>query len=318
MRRLAILCSTGLIAGLGCGLLQPYPGDTDPRDLFSELGQDGGPGGGVDPSRGTPGQQQPPPDPLVDPDTDDSIRAETPNEVVVANPGEAMLLKVEFQALNRNVLGAGIRFEGSDEVQWTLIASLEGEQAGTIEFAYSLPDGLCDDVPNLCHELRAELFAVGRRASDGAFVVSPPARPYDGKDMQDRPIYVEENGAPREDIRVVLRCASCDSDTCRDLLGAECSQCAQPQECAEVFDLCFGPGRPKEDATGEKDIFNASYGPDGLIWRVPGICTEVDGTTPADELCKELLFEAQDPNDPDNCLGPDMGDTDGGTGGMGG
>jgi hypothetical protein len=322
MRRLAIFCVLGLVSGLGCGLLKPYPGGKDPAELFSNLGDDDV-GGGIDPTRGGIPQS-----PLNDPAIDMSITAETPNEVVVASPGQPMLLSVEFVAANRNVVGGGIRFEGSDEVQWTLIDSLRGSAEGKIDFAYSIPDDICDGVPNLCHELTAELFAVAENGPppnppqdvdgdgevDGTFVVSRPARPYYGRSVNGVADYVpDENGNPREYVRVVLRCASCESDTCRDLLGSECRICAQPAACQQVEELCFGPGRPKE-GTNEADQFTAAFGRDGAIWGVAGICVEdEEGIVVADQLCNQFLAQVSDPNNNDNCL-DDMGDTDGGTG----
>ena len=193
----------GLAAGVGCGLLTPYPGDGNPAEILA--GQSGG-------TDGSPFNTGDPQGPLLDPALDDSVSIISNEDVIVANPGQAFTVDLEFSAENNNVVGGGIQFPGSDEIQWTFIDGLEGEERGRIQFGYVVDANICDQVPPLCHKIETQQFAVARNVApdgdvdgdgnaDGEFVVSKP-----------------------EDVTVVLRCSSCDSPSCRDIeeLAGEC------------------------------------------------------------------------------------------------
>ena len=263
----------GLAAGVGCGLLTPYPGDGNPAEILA--GQSGG-------TDGSPFNTGDPQGPLLDPAFDDSVSIISNEDVIVANPGQAFTVDLEFSAENNNVVGGGIQFPGSDEIQWTFIDGLEGEERGRIQFGYVVDANICDQVPPLCHKIETQQFAVARNVApngdvdgdgnaDGEFVVSKP-----------------------EDVTVVLRCSSCDSPSCRDIeeLAGECQFCNQPPACQQVFEMCFQDGRPKFD-TDEADDFERFFGPDGLAWRSGTVCIpDGEGQTAADQLCNNALDDA--------------------------
>lgn len=266
MRRTLSLLVTGLLAGLGCGLLAPYPGGGDAAESLGGARTDGGEApivGGV------------PQEPLVDPAVDDSIAVVSNADTIIALPGESFVIDLEYVAEQGNVVGGGIQFSGSDRVQWTLIEGLEGSLSGNVQFAYAVPSDICDEVPNLCHAIETQQFAVARNVSpggdvdddgeaDGDFVISPPAN-----------------------VTVVLKCATCESTSCMETLPAgSCLSCAQPDACAEAFELCFAPGRPKAE-TDEGVQFGLFFGRDGLAWKAPQSCAA------GEELCDDALEKAR-------------------------
>ena len=133
-----------LVLGLGCSLLVPYPGGGDAAAVLA-----GGSAGGT--FEGGEGQE-----PLVDPAEDPSISVTRNLTKVIAHPGSAFPIDLDFDAPNMNVVGGGISFPGSDEVQWTFIQGLEGEVMGNISFGFVVDKEICADVPNLCHEIKTD------------------------------------------------------------------------------------------------------------------------------------------------------------------
>jgi hypothetical protein len=244
-------------AAIGCKLLEPYPGGGDPGDALA-----------AGPMMGSPFDTGEPQEPLDDPPVDNSITiSNRASDPTLAIPGAAFLVDLSFIATNRNVVGGGIRFPGSDEVQWTLIDALRDQENGNIQFGYVVDKNICDDIPNLCHEIVTEQFAVGQNGDE--FVVSP--------------------GKP---VRVVLQCATCESDSCEELLPpGTCFFCAQPQICVDYFDRCLAEGMPNA-GSDEEDLFNTFFGEDGILWSTAEGCavgekTCEDAQENADELPEE-------------------------------
>lgn len=266
MRRFFIFGAAGLLVGVGCGLLAPYPGGEKAAVV---LGEASGPGGE------SPLQDGLVQSPLVDPAIDDSITVVPNANPLIAIPGQSFVIDLHYVSQRGSVLGGGIQFPGSDRVQWTLIDTLRGTTSGDIRFAYAVPADICDDVANLCHEIVTKQFAVGANVTPGTDI--------DGDGEPDGQYVVSE---PAE-VRVVLRCASCESASCLDALpGGECLSCTQPQECSEAYDLCFAPDRPK-DGTDEARQFQLFFGVDGIAWKTQASCS-AGSTFCADALTKAL------------------------------
>ena len=247
--------------GVGCSLLTPYPGGEDPAEVLS---------GSVGDGTFDVGELQ---EPLVDPAIDDTIGIITNQTLVIAIPGEAFPVDLEFSAENRNVVGGGIQFPGSDEVQWTFIPQLDGEERGNIRFGFVVDSAICQDIPNLCHELVTKQFAVARNTlgdvdgdgeEDGDFVVSPP-----------------------EEVTVVLVCSTCESPSCQDVLPeGDCQQCTQPSDCVAYEESCLDVEMFPDDVSQEDvDAFRAIFGPDGALW------TTLDGCALGTGLCSQALDE---------------------------
>lgn len=284
MRRYVLLGGIGLAVGLGCTLLEPYPGGgTASRALADAVG----------PTGGSPLLEGLPQDPLVDPAIDGSIRvtSNAADHTIVAIPGESFVVDLNFVAERGNVLGGGIQFPDSDRVQWTLIDSLRGATGGNIRFAYAVPGDICDGVANLCHEFVTRQFAVGTNITpgtdidgdgeaDGQYVVSPPA-----------------------EVRVVLKCASCESASCADALpDGACLTCGQPEDCTDAYELCFAPGRPKYE-TDEGRQFVAFFGIDGLAWKGQASCAA--GTALCADALGTAVAECMMPDDTDDATTTD-------------
>lgn len=267
MRRFVLLGGIGLAVALGCTLLEPYPGGGTASRALAEA---------VSPTGGSPLLDGLPQDPLVDPAIDSSVHvtSNAPDHTIVAIPGESFVVDLNFIAERGNVLGGGIQFPDSDRVQWTLIDSLRGTTGGNIRFAYAVPADICDGVANLCHEFVTRQFAVGTNISPGTDI--------DGDGEPDGQYVVS---APAE-VRVVLKCASCESASCADSLpGGACMTCGQPADCTQAYELCFAPGRPKYQ-TDEARQFAAFFGDDGLAWKAQASCAA------GAALCSDALTTA--------------------------
>ena len=262
----------GATAAWGCTLLTPYPGGGSPAGAIS-----GSRPGGESPF--DVGEER---TPLVDPATDDSLSVSSNNDPAVAIPGSAFLIDLNFVAPEGNVVGGGIKFPGSDEIQWTFIEGLEGSTGmDPITFGYVTEVEICEDLPNLCHELVTEQFAVARNVaadgdvdgdgnSDGEFVVSPPV-----------------------EVRVVLQCATCESQSCLDVLPAgTCQTCAQPEVCQEYYERCLAPGQPNADSD-EAKLFENFLGTNGVLWSTR------DGCAQGEVLCSRGQMMAEE--FPDEC-----------------
>jgi len=243
-------------AAIGCKLLEPYPGGGDPADALA-----------AGPMTGSPFDTGDPQEPLEDPPVDKSIKISSNVEVALAIPGSAFLVDLAYIAENRNVVGGGIKFPGSDEVQWTLIESLRDTENGDIKFGYVVDASVCDDIPNLCHEITTTQFAVGQNGDE--FVVSEG-----------------------EEVKVVLQCATCESQSCEDLLPpGTCFYCAQPPVCVDYFDRCLAEGMPNAGSDEER-LFDAFFGVDGILWSTADGCavgeqTCIDAQENADDLPME-------------------------------
>jgi|SRR5688572_3073073 len=274
-----------IVIGFGCSLLEPYPGGEDPGKALADS-TDG------DSIIGGDAQE-----PLVDPAIDSSITVIANITRVLAFPGEAFLIDLEFEAENMNVVGGGIQFPGSNEVQWTFIQGLEGMERGQIQFAYVVDKNVCSEVANLCHVLDTRQFAVARNVTgdvdgdgveDGDFVVSTP-----------------------KNVDVILQCATCDSPSCSEVLEpGECSQCAQPMVCRDYFAACLDPAVFPDVTDEDVDFFNSVFGMSGALW------TSVNGCAAGEGICQAAYEDYEDSlalGEPNCRLGGGGGD-DGGSG----
>ncbi len=239
--------SPALAMMAGCGLLEPYPGGGNPAEAVLKA------------SSKQPIENGDAETALVDPAFDDSVAVTSNEDPGVAVPGEAVVVDLNFVALNRNVVGGGIQFPGSSEIQWTFIDGVEGEAAGRVRFGYVVGRDVCEGLPNLCHELVTRQFAVVKNSegqdvdsdgtADGEFVVSPPL-----------------------DVRVILQCATCESRSCIDLFeGGVCRACNQPQTCDDFFARCFDDGQPNADQAALFDVF---LGRNGVSWGSERGCVQ--------------------------------------------
>lgn len=263
MRRSWVTVAVAIAVPFGCTLLDPYPGGESPAAVLN---------GGVGEGTFDQGSLQ---EPLVDPAIDDTISVTRNLTEVLAHPGDAFPIDLTFDAENMNVVGGGIQFPGSNEVQWTFIEGLKGETLGDIRFGFVVDNDVCGEVPNLCHELKTQQFAVaentrgdvdGDGEDDGQFVVSPPV-----------------------EVNVVLICATCESPSCLEVLPpGECQQCGQASECSDYFAMCLDPAMFPEVTDEDVGLFNAVFGPNGALWSTN------DGCALGENLCEGALSDVEE------------------------
>ncbi len=265
----ALTVPLALGLGLGCTLLQGYPGGGDPNKALAD--EPGSPGTF---NRDIDGDGIPDPidgnEPLVDPAIDSDIRIYLfpernememgcPTEEVVlqrpAIPGGAFTIGFRYCATEMNVVGGGIRFPGSNEVQWTFIEGADQFTSQVVDFAYVVAGDACDEIPPLCHSLETEIFAVARNTKgdvdgdgedDGQFVVSQP-----------------------QTLDAVLMCATCESPSCVEVyeqLG-DCAQCAPAPECEAYRAACLDPEQFPGISQNDIDSFDQLFGDDGVLWK---------------------------------------------------
>ena len=283
LRRSWVTVAIAIAVPLGCTLLEPYPGGGDPAEILS---------GSVGSGTFDEGELQ---EPLVDPAIDDSITVIRTESSVLAHPGDAFPIELKFDATRMNVVGGGIQFPGSNEVQWTFLQGLKGETMGDIKFGFVVENDVCGEVPNLCHELKTKQFAVGENVGGGD--VDGDGEP-DGMFVVSKPV----------EVTVVLVCATCESPSCRDLLPpGECQQCTQAPECEDYFAQCLDPEMNPDVTDEDVALFEGIFGPSGVLWST------VDGCALGDSLCDDAL---NDPTEVCRLGGGEMATGSGGDDGM--
>jgi hypothetical protein len=247
-----------LALGMGCALLEAYPGGGDPAQALIDSSStfDGGEGQ----------------EPLVDPATDSSISVTRNVTQVVAHPGSAFPIDIDFDAPGMNVVGGGIQFPGSNEVQWTFIQGLEGSTTGSIRFGFVVDESVCDEIPKLCHEIATKQFAVARNVTGDV----------DGDGQMDGEFVVSE----AVEVSVILQCSTCESPSCAELLPeGDCSQCAQPLECRDYFEQCLDPINNPDVTDDDVQFFDVIFGTKGALW------TTAAGCAAGKNACDEALGE---------------------------
>jgi hypothetical protein len=268
MQRAIGPCLGLALGGLGCALLTPYPGGGDPVEAI------------VDGAGNSPFDTGMAQDSLFDPAIDKSVTIVSNIDDVIAIPGSAFTIDLSFIAENSNVVGGGIRFPGSEEVQWTFIEGLEGMPSGDIRFGYVVAKEVCEGIPNLCHEIITTQFAVARNDGGGDI---------DGDGTKDGEFVV----SPGKEVRVILQCATCDSQSCQDLLPPEeCFFCEQAPVCNEYFERCLAEGKPNFGMS-EADLFESLFGVDGILWST------VAGCSLGEKACENAQKDAE--TEPDVC-----------------
>nr|MCH9683330.1 hypothetical protein [Deltaproteobacteria bacterium] len=275
-----------LMWGVGCTLLNPYPGGEDPAAVLAS---------GSGESRFDRGDEQ---EPLVDPAVDPSISVTRNVVKVTAFPGSAFPINLDFDAPNMNVVGGGISFPSDEEVQWTFLEGLEGEATGTVSFGYVVDESICEGVANLCHEIKSKQFAVARNTvgdidgdgvEDGEFVVSRPV-----------------------EVTVILKCSTCESPSCQELLPeGECQSCAQPPVCDAYFDRCLDPLTNPDVTLEDVAFFEAIFGFEGALWTTPSACAA------GEAACDDAEADAGPDGTECRLGGGDGGGDDGGSSGGG-
>lgn len=100
---------------------------------------------------------------LPNPGTDDSVGVDdnmSGSGHAEAKPGGTLNVSLSFNAVNGNVVGGGIRFGNNGPVQAVSIPGAMGQGTGTLNFAVQIPPDICDDLSQICHDIKCYEFAV--------------------------------------------------------------------------------------------------------------------------------------------------------------
>ena len=185
---------------------------------------------------------------LDDPGTDDTIdvTSDSSGGYAAATPGGSLNVSFAFNAPNANVIGGGIRFGTSGPVQVVEIPDAMGQTSGNINFAIEIPDFVCDNLSQICHDIKCYEFAVTSAGKISKANIND----------------------------VALQCGNCDEPSCKTLLDS----CNLSSGCDELCNqLCPLGGCPSlcavecpklcactEDQTGTAGITSACCGVAGL------------------------------------------------------
>ncbi|MEQ8628212.1 hypothetical protein [Ekhidna sp.] len=131
------------------------------------------------------------------------------NDVVVQSSGSGSTMQVvggqqvnvsiPFTAANSNVTHAGMRFGDSGDIIMIPIPAANGNSSGTLDFTFGIPADICENLNDICHDIRCYEFAVTSDGSGGQFQVS------------------------RANInQLASACGGCDEPQCVALLGENC------------------------------------------------------------------------------------------------
>lgn len=130
---------------------------------------------------------------LDDPPTDPSVSlgpidgSVPPLEVY---PGDRITVNIPFTAANQNVVGAGIRFGSVGPIAVVPVPGAQGTASGTMQFDVVIPPDICDDLGQICHDIKCYEFAVTDVGAISAANIADLA----------------------------LACGNCDEPSCQDLL----------------------------------------------------------------------------------------------------
>lgn len=193
---------------------------------------------------------------LDDPDVDESIdvASDEPGGYEEASPGGTLNVSFTFDAPNANVVGGGIRFGTTGPVTVVEIPDAMGQTSGTINFAVEIPDSVCDDLSQICHDIKCYEFAV---TSAGKISKS---------NIND----------------VALKCGNCDEPSCKGLLDS----CNLSSGCDELCnEICPQGGCPSLCAVECPKLCACTEDQTGSPGIVPSCCG-VAGLDPSPDSCE--------------------------------
>lgn len=128
------------------------------------------------------------------PPTDSSVEVTSPSASGSLSPGSAASLSVGFTATgSSNVTGAAIGFGTASTPPSQVMAipiNTNGASSGTLNFQFAVDSSICDDLSQICHDIRCYEYAVvdGQRVSTANI------------------------------NQIAFACGACDEPSCQDLL----------------------------------------------------------------------------------------------------
>lgn len=110
------------------------------------------------------------------------------------NTGTQLNGQVTFTAPGGNVVGAGMRFGDSGPVNIVPVAGGQGMTNGTINVPFSVSGSTCDNLSQVCHDIKCYEFAV-----------------------------TDDGKISKANIRdIALMCGNCDEPSCASLIDPPC------------------------------------------------------------------------------------------------
>ena len=218
---------------------------------------------------------------LDDPPTDPSVQlgpidpAAPPLEV---RPGDTITVNIPFSAPNMNVVGGGIRFGSSGPIAVVPVQGAQGTSSGTMQFDVEIPPDICNNLSQICHDIKCYEFAV---TSVGAVSAANIAD-------------------------IALACGNCDEPSCQDLLQScqlDCdSQFVAGGDVPETNEVELGQSSGMVDFSYDTDFIQ-----DRIIVSYQGVtlfdtgCVGAAGTMPItyNGTSTSITVEVQP-----NCAGP--------------
>lgn len=99
---------------------------------------------------------------LVDPEEDPSVSIGGGGglDMDVTEAGDNVSVAIPFSSANGDVTGAGIRFGDSGPIRTVNFPNAQGQSQGTMQFQFGIPDDICGNLSNICHDIRCYEFAV--------------------------------------------------------------------------------------------------------------------------------------------------------------
>lgn len=96
--------------------------------------------------------------PEVDPDV--TVPSSGPKPSLDVSPGDLITVGIPFSAPNGNVVGIGIAFGPSAPVQVVSLQDALGMTSGMGQLQFQVPDSVCDNLSEICHQIQCYEFAV--------------------------------------------------------------------------------------------------------------------------------------------------------------
>lgn len=137
------------------------------------------------------------------------------------NPGESFVASISFEG-DVSVTHAGMRFGNSGKTWIIPINKSANKNSGTANISMTIPSGLCDDLSDICHDIKCYEFAV-RESGGGSYQIS------------------------RANINdLAMMCGNCDEPSCQELLddcytgSAGVGGCSDlyPDDCGNMVGFC--------------------------------------------------------------------------------
>jgi hypothetical protein len=161
--------------------------------------------------------------PLMNPELDATVILTPDQSAMQVQPlmaGSMVSVNIPFSATGGNVVAAGIRFGDSGPIRTVNIPQAQGQSNAALAFDFQIPASVCNDLANICHDIRCYEFAV-----------------------------TDAGRVSRENIQdIALMCGNCCEPTCQDLLppGSCSTECLTDADCDEgvtcSMGLCVGEG----------------------------------------------------------------------------